>query len=42
MSLAKEELAAMGIRIAHLVGQDHGAILDAQLMILQDRTIEKI
>ena len=41
MSLAKEELAAMGVRIAHLVGQDHGAILDAQLMILQDRTIEK-
>jgi len=41
MSLAKEELAAMGMRIAHLVGQDHGAILDAQLMILQDRTIEK-
>jgi phosphotransferase system enzyme I (PtsP) len=41
ISLAKEELSAMSVRIAHLVGQDHGAILDAQLMILQDRTIEK-
>ncbi len=40
MALAKEELKEMSIRIAQLVGQDHGAILDAQLMILQDRTIE--
>src|SRR5207253_1398054 len=27
-------------RISELVGEDHGAILHAQLMILQDRTIE--
>lgn len=41
MEQAREEMVGMGRRIAQLVGQDHGAILDAQLMILRDRTIEK-
>jgi phosphotransferase system enzyme I (PtsP) len=38
---AREELAHLSHRISELVGEDHGAILQAQLMILQDRTIER-
>jgi len=41
MDQARLEMAGMSKRIAQLLGQDHGAILDAQLMILRDRTIEK-
>jgi len=37
---AAEELSRQSRRIAELVGEDHGAILGAQLMILQDRAIE--
>jgi phosphotransferase system enzyme I (PtsP) len=38
---AREELAHLSQRISELVGEDHGAILHAQLMIMQDRTIER-
>ena len=37
---AREEIVRLSQRISELVGEDHGAILHAQLMILQDRTIE--
>ena len=37
---AREEIVRLSQRISELVGEDHGAILAAQLMILQDRTIE--
>ncbi len=40
LARAREELARLSQRISELVGEDHGAILQAQLMILQDRTIE--
>jgi phosphotransferase system enzyme I (PtsP) len=38
---AREELTRLSRHISELVGEDHGAILQAQLMIMQDRTIEK-
>ena len=38
---AREEIARLSQRISALVGQDHGAILQAQLLILQDRLIEQ-
>jgi phosphotransferase system enzyme I (PtsP) len=38
---AREEIARLSQHISELVGEDHGAILQAQLMIMQDRTIEK-
>jgi phosphotransferase system enzyme I (PtsP) len=38
---AREEIVRLSQRISELVGEDHGAILHAQLMILQDRTIER-
>lgn len=38
---AKEELTRLSQHISELVGEDHGAILQAQLMIMQDRTIER-
>lgn len=38
---AREELSTLSRRISELVGEDHGAILHAQLMIMQDRTIER-
>src|SRR5262249_41131704 len=41
MTRAREELAALSQHISELVGEDHGAILHAQLMIMQDRTIER-
>jgi len=41
MSEAREELKRQEIDIANLVGEDHGAILQAQRMILQDRSIER-
>jgi phosphotransferase system enzyme I (PtsP) len=41
MDAAREEIARASHRISSLVGEDHGAIMQAQLMILQDRKIEK-
>ncbi len=38
---AREEITRLSRRISHLVGEDHGAILQAQLMILQDSTVER-
>ncbi len=38
---AREEIARLSRRISELVGEDHGAILQAQLMILQDRSVER-
>lgn len=35
-----EEITRLSRRVSELVGEDHGAILQAQLMILRDRTIE--
>jgi phosphotransferase system enzyme I (PtsP) len=37
---ARAEIARLSQRISLLVGEDHGAILQGQLMILQDGTIE--
>ena len=37
---ARFEIVRLSQRISELVGEDHGAILQAQLMIMQDRTIE--
>lgn len=37
----REEITRLSRRISHLVGEDHGAILQAQLMILQDSTVER-
>src|SRR5262249_2244461 len=36
---AREELARLSQRVSELVGEEHGAILQAQLMIMQDRTL---
>jgi phosphotransferase system enzyme I (PtsP) len=41
MIRAREEITRLSQRISELVGEDHGAILQAQLMIMQDRTIER-
>lgn len=41
MHRAREEITRLSQRISELVGEDHGAILQAQLMIMQDRTIER-
>lgn len=38
---ARDEMARLSRRIAELVGEDHGAILQAQLLIMQDRVIEQ-
>jgi len=38
---ARQELARLSRHISDLVGEDHGAILQAQLLVMQDRTIEK-
>jgi phosphotransferase system enzyme I (PtsP) len=38
---ARDEMARLSQRIAELVGEDHGAILQAQLLIMQDRAIER-
>jgi len=40
MADAREEITRLSQRISALVGEDHGAILQAQLMIMQDRSIE--
>ena len=37
---ARDEIVRLSQRISEMVGEDHGAILHAQLMILQDRTID--
>jgi phosphotransferase system enzyme I (PtsP) len=41
MQRAREEITRLSQRISELVGEDHGAILQAQLMIMQDRGIER-
>ena len=41
MEAAREEITRLSRRISHLVGEDHGGILQAQLMILQDSTVER-
>ncbi len=38
---AREELTRLSRHISELVGEDHGAILQAQVMIMQDRNIER-
>ncbi len=38
---ARAEISRLSQHISTLVGEDHGAILQAQLMIMQDRTIEQ-
>jgi phosphotransferase system enzyme I (PtsP) len=40
VELARDEITRLSRHISELVGEDHGAILQAQLMIMQDRTIE--
>jgi phosphotransferase system enzyme I (PtsP) len=40
MGRAREEITRLSQRISELVGEDHGAILQAQLLIMQDRAIE--
>ncbi len=37
---ARDELVHLSQHISELVGESHGAILQAQLMLMQDRTIE--
>src|SRR5262245_51600858 len=41
MQSAREELTRLSRHISELVGEDHGAILQAQLLIMQDRNIER-
>jgi phosphotransferase system enzyme I (PtsP) len=41
LDAARDEMARLSQRIAELVGEDHGAILQAQLLIMQDRVIEQ-
>jgi phosphotransferase system enzyme I (PtsP) len=41
MDRAREEIARLSQRISELVGEEHGAILQAQLMIMRDRTVEQ-
>ncbi len=36
---ARDEITRLSRHISELVGEDHGAVLQAQLMIMQDRTI---
>ncbi|MGL4553715.1 MAG: putative PEP-binding protein, partial [Gemmataceae bacterium] len=38
---ARDEITRLSRQISELVGEDHGAILQAQLMIMQDRNIEQ-
>jgi phosphotransferase system enzyme I (PtsP) len=41
VAAAHEEITRQSQRISALVGEDHGAILQAQLLIMQDRAIEQ-
>jgi phosphotransferase system enzyme I (PtsP) len=41
MARAGEELTRLSRHISELVGEDHGAILQAQVMIMTDRNIER-
>ncbi|HEX8202344.1 MAG TPA: phosphoenolpyruvate-utilizing N-terminal domain-containing protein, partial [Isosphaeraceae bacterium] len=41
LDAARQEILRLGRRICAMVGEDHGAILQAQLMILQDRKVER-
>ena len=41
MEAARAEISQLSQRISALVGQDHGAILQAQLMLMQDRAIDR-
>ena len=38
---ARDEIARLSQHISELVGEDHGAILQAQLMIMKDRNIQQ-
>jgi phosphotransferase system, enzyme I, PtsP len=38
---AREEITTLSRHISELVGESHGAILHAQMLIMQDRTIEQ-
>ncbi len=38
---ARQELTRLSRHLSDLVGEDHGAILQAQLLIMQDRSIER-
>jgi phosphotransferase system enzyme I (PtsP) len=41
LDAARQELSRLGERISSLLGEEHGVILQGQLMILQDRQIEQ-
>jgi phosphotransferase system, enzyme I, PtsP len=41
MEAAHEEITRQSRHISELVGEDHGAILQAQLLMMQDRAIER-
>jgi phosphotransferase system enzyme I (PtsP) len=41
LDAARDEITRLSQRISTLVGEDHGAILQGQLMIMQDSTIEQ-
>jgi phosphotransferase system enzyme I (PtsP) len=41
MAAARDEIVRVSQHISSLVGEDHGAIMQAQCMILQDRKIEQ-
>lgn len=41
LDAARDEISRLSHRISALVGEDHGAILQGQLMIMQDSTIEQ-
>lgn len=41
LDAARDEITCLSQRISTLVGEDHGAILQGQLMIMQDSTIEQ-
>jgi phosphotransferase system enzyme I (PtsP) len=41
LDAARAEITSLSLRISTLVGEDHGAILQGQLMIMQDSAIEQ-
>jgi len=41
MEAARAEITQLSQRISALVGQDHGAILQSQLLLMQDRAIDR-
>src|SRR5262245_42585588 len=40
LAAARDEIARLSRHLSLMVGEDYGAVLQAQLMIMQDRTIE--